>query len=299
MNIGAFKAILVGIGRTSRNWRLIGLFYAVNFLFAAVLTLPFATVFAKDIIRSRVGSDLLSGFSYRWYVEFAHANGAFFNSLFPQVIVLLVLYVLVETFLAGGFFVAFSSGNRAKTGSFFSNCGSNFFPLLIVTILEILLLFLLYKGNEIWASRGEDAARTMLTDIQVFHAELFRFAGVAVLFIVINLVSDYVKAAVAIDDDSFMSKVRRGAFFALRHPVSSAGVYLSAAVLSAAVIAMYMFAHSKVHPAGEVGVLLEIAVAQIFILLRIFSKLIFYAGEAAFYKENQIEVISVKLEMLE
>lgn len=44
---------------------------------------------------------------------------------------------------------------------------------------------------------------------------------------------------------------------------------------------------------------MKFAIGQAFVLLRIFSKLIFYAAEAALYKEHQIEIITAKPEMLE
>lgn len=299
MNIGAPKAIWIGAGRVLRNWRLWVMFYSLNLLFAAVLALPFASVFVKDISRSLAGSDLLRGFSYLWYVGFVHAYGTYFNSIVPQLFVLFALYVVMEAFLAGGFYSAYSSRSRTKGGSFFSVSASRFFPILAVTIVEVALLFLLYRGDAAWASAGADAARKALTDYQVFQAAIWRYAAVASILLIINILSDFVKAAVSIDDDTFTSKLSRGFFFVVKHPLSSIGVYLGGTVLSGAIIASYFFIGMNSHAVDEAGVLVEITVGQIFVLLRIFSKLIFYAGEAVLYKESQIEVIKVKPEMLE
>ncbi len=302
MNIGAPKALWKGAGRVIRNWRLWCLFYFLNLLFAAVLALPFASVFAKDISRSLAGSDLLAGFNYRWYVEFIHANdanGAYFESLVPQIVVLLGVYVLMEVFLAGGFFSVFAEGGRGKVSRFFSECASKFFPILTITIGEIVLLFALYKGDAFWARANLAAAGEALTDAQVLHAELWRYGAVIAAFMIVNLFSDFAKAAVAIDDDTLAHKIWRGLAFAMRHPFASSGTYLGAAIVSAAVIALYYFVESGMHPLTAEGIVLQIAAGQIFILLRIYSKLIFYAGEAALYRENQIEVINVKREMLE
>ena len=151
MNIGAPKALFLGTGRALKNWKLAFVLYALNFLFAAVLALPFATVFMKNVSKSLVGSSLLSGFSYRWYVEFIHADGAYFSSLIPQVILLFATYIVMEAFLAGGFFKTFAAGGKAKMAAFFSQGASNFFPILLVTLTEVILLFLLYEFN---ATRG-------------------------------------------------------------------------------------------------------------------------------------------------
>lgn len=299
MNIGAPKAVWIGAGRVLRNWRLWAMFYFLNLVFAAVLTLPFAAVFTKDISGSLAGSDLLRGFSYRWYVAFVHANGTYFDSLVPQVFLLFALYVVMEAFLAGGFYSAYSSGSRRKGSSFFSASASSFFPILTVTIAEVALLFLLCRGDAAWASGGADVARKALTDYRVFHAAIWRYAVVAAIFLVVNILSDFVKAAVSIDDDTFTGKLRRGFSFVVKHPFSSIGVYLSGTVLSGAIIASYFVIGMNSHAVDEAGILAELTIGQIFVLLRIFSKLIFYAGEAALYKESQIEVIEVKPEMLE
>lgn len=299
MNIGAMKSLWTGAGRVLREWRMWILFYAMNLLFAAVLALPFAAVFASNVSKSLAGSDLLSGFSYRWYVEFIHANGAYFGSLVPQIVLLFSIYVLMEVFLAGGFYPAFDSRERARLSSFFSNSASNFFPLLMVTLGEVLLLFVLYKLDAIWARAGRGAAINALTDAQVFHAGLLRYGVVAVLFIAINMLSDFVRAAVTLDDDALFSRINRGFSFVVKHPLSSLGLYTGCTAVSAVVIALFFFVHNGVYEVDEGTVLFAIAVGQIFILLRIFSKLIFYAGEAILYKENQIEVIQVKPEMLE
>lgn len=299
MNIKAPKSLWTGAGRAVRNWRLWLLFYALNLLFAAVLALPFAAALTANLSKSLAGSDLLSGFSYRWYVEFVHANGRYFDSLVPQIVLLLCVYVLMEVFLAGGFYSAFGARGREKMGRFFSNGASNFFPLLVVTIIEILLLFVLYKLDVLWAAAGKEAARNAPTEYRVFHADLLRYGVVAAAFVAVNMLSDFARAAVTLDEDKFINKAWRGVSFVIRHPLSSLGVYFGCTAFSTGVIVLYWFTGSSVHTASEGAILVGIAAGQIFILLRIFSKLIFYAGEAVFYKENQIEVIQVKPEMLE
>jgi hypothetical protein len=215
------------------------------------------------------------------------------------VFLLVALYIVMEAFLAGGFYSAYSSRARTRGGSFFSSSASRFFPILAVTVAEVALLFLLYRGNAAWASAGANAARKALADYQVFHAAIWRYAAVAVTLLIINILSDFVKAAVSIDDDTFTSKLRRGFSFVVKHPLSPVGLYLIGTVLSGGIIASYFFIGMNSHAVDEAGVLVEITVGQIFVLLRIFSKLIFYAGEAVLYKESQIEVIKVKPEMLE
>ncbi len=299
INTGAREAIGIGIVRAVKGWRLLLIFYVFNFVFAAVLTLPIATIFAEDVSRSLLGDELMKGFSYRWYVEFIHANGGFFNSLFPQVVAVFILYLLVEVFFAGGFYFSFSNSKRKTPGEFFAKGASSFFPLLGITIAEVGVLVLLYEGNSIWASINSQASKTVLSDYLILRADLWRYAAVAAAFIVISAVSDFVRVAVATDDDYYWGKVRSGFEFAVSHPFSSLGVYLGCMFMSGAVIAAYFFFNFNTHADTEGAVLLEIVVGQIFVLLRIVSKLIFYAGEGVLYKENQVEVIKVKPEMLE
>ncbi len=301
MNVGAVEAVKIGITRSFRNWRLWILFYVFNLLFAAVLAFPIATIFAKDVSGSLSGARLLDGFSYRWYVEFVGSNGKFFADLLPQMIFVFVTYIVAEIFFAAGFYSTFSreSRERVGTGEFARKGMACFFPLLAITIMEVSTLFLLYMINGAWASADKHAAQLVLSDSVVLRAELWRYGVVVFVFVVINLISDFIRAAVVIDEDSFLVKVRNGIAFAVKHPLSALGVYLYCTLISAAVIVFYYFFNFQNQATTRGGVLVEIVVSQLVILLRIFSKLIFYAGEAVLYKENQIEVIRVKPEMLE
>ncbi len=263
------------------NWRLwIGV-YGINFIFAAILTLPIAATLTNDVSRSLAGRDLMNGFNYKWGAEFANANGEFLKSLLPQMVFVLTVYVLIEVFFAGGFYSTFSGKARTNFGEFLAKGSTYFFTLLFITIIEIALLFSVYIG--------------VRPEISFFGYRLFAVA----LFLIISLFSDFIRAAVVIDHDNFWNKIKHGAGFTVLHPLSTMGVYLGGTSISAVVIALYSLFYFVNDSTTGTGVFVEIAAAQVFIVLRIFSKLIFYAGEAILYKENQIEVINVKPEMLE
>lgn len=281
MNTGVLEALKIGIERTIRNWRLWVGVYVFNLVLAAVLTLPFAGILAANISRSLVGKELLVGFNYRWFVDFVGANREFFKNLFPQIVLIFAIYFFVEVFFAGGFYSSSSGKAKMKFGEFLAKGSIYFFPMLGVTVMESIILFLL-----------------CLSFNYQFSVAVYQLSAV-VLFIVISLFSDFVRAAVVIDDDKFWSKVRRGLNFTIKHPISTIGVYLCCLSIGAVVIALYFVFHSIDNSSTIVGIFVEIIAAQIFVLLRIFSKVVFYAGEAALYKENQIEVIKVKPEMLE
>jgi len=281
LNTGALNALKTGIERSIRNWRLWIAVYVFNLAFAAILTLPFAEILARDISRSLVGRELLTGFNYRWFVDFVTINGEFFRNLLPQIIFLFAAYLIMEIFFAGGFYSSSCGKAEMKFGDFLAKGSIYFFPIFVVTAIECAVLFLLYL--------------TFRYQLSVTTYQL----SAMVLFVVTNLLSDFVRAAVVVDDDRFWRKVKRGLNFTVKHPISTVGVYLCCLSISSLTVALYLAFHSINDSTTAAGVLAEIIVAQIFILLRIFSKVIFYAGEAVLYKENQIEVIKVKLEMLE
>ena len=281
MNVGTVKAISIGAKRSIKCWRILAGVYIFNLVFAAVMALPFAGLLAKDISRSLAGRELLGGFSEKWCVSFLAANGEFIGSLFPQLILVAVMFVLVEIFFAGGLYSVLSREDKFKFAEFASTGSAKFLPVLAVTVIEALLLVFTYFGVGV-NNRAFD----------------FRLLAV-VIFVLIGFVADFVKAAVVIDHDGFWTKAKHGIEFILRHPVSTFGLYLCCLSISAAVVSLYILFYGVNDSTTAVGVLNEMVASHIIILLRIFSRVIFYAGEAALYKENQIEVIKVKLEMLE
>jgi hypothetical protein len=271
----------IGITRPIKNWHLWTAVYLVNFMFAALLTLPFAGILSKDISTSLVGRDLMGGLNLRWYTSFLQANGQILNFLLPQMVFVFAIYMVMEIFFAGGFYSSFSRKGKVRLGTFLSDGAAHFFPLLFVAIVEIAVLFLFIEG--IGAQLSDAVHQTIA--VLIFGAVCF--------------FSDFVKAAIVIDDDGFWRKMQRGLTFIVQHPFSTVGVYLFCLLINVVIVFLY-FVFQLVNDSTSVtGVLIEIIFTQIFVLLRIFSRLIFYGSEAALYKENQIEVIKVKPEMLE
>jgi len=272
LNIGSFEAVKVGIGRSVKNWRLVILVYIINIFFAAVLAIPIASMFARDVSNSLAGSNLLDGFNstaVRWYVEFINANKTFFSSLLPQIAMIFLLYIALEVFLAGGFYSVFSTKERLKLRDFISKGSSYFFPLLVVTIMEVALLGLVYLGNSLWVSADKDAAGIALADYMVLRAELWRYGIVLFVSVIVFLLADFIRAAVVIDNDDFWSKVKRGLSFAGRHPLATSGVYLSGISISAAVIALFFLFRFWSENRTGIEVAIEIVVSQLIILFRI------------------------------
>ena len=288
MRAGVLRSMMIGFKNLIGNWKLLFGFYVFNFIFAAILTLPFISIFANDISRSLTGRDLLFGFNNEWLVEFVGYNGNYFKSLLPQVILIIVIYILVEVFFSGGFYSSYSrvegihsNKDRIKFGEFLERGSSFFFPLLFIAGIESTILFLLYIGINHYLS---------MTGFQII--------GI-ILFMAVNLFSDFIRTAIVIDKDGFWKKVYRGLSFTVHHLLSTIEVYACCLLIGAVVTASYLLFRLTDDSTTSQGIFNEMLVSQIFILLRIFSKLNFYAMEAALYKENQIEVIKVKPEMLE
>jgi hypothetical protein len=280
LNIGTIKAVSTGIKSTFTEWRLLILVYFLNFIFAALLSSPIVTVFAKDISRSLVGNTLLYGFNYQWYVEFLNTNLEILKTLIPQAILIFFAYIITEIVLAGALYSIFAGNHRATATAFISSGLRHFFPLLIIATVKCIVLYLLFVG--------------------VTHTEsIFYQVGGGIGFVLLSVISDFTKAAIVIENGSFGQKVQRGVSFAVKHSISSTGVYIICASIGIAAIVLHFLLYLTIDSTNNTGVVAEIVLVQIFILLRIFSKLVFYASETIFYKENQIEVIQVRPEMLE
>ncbi|HUI31415.1 MAG TPA: hypothetical protein VLX91_14485 [Candidatus Acidoferrales bacterium] len=289
MNTNVLEAVISGIKRSIRDWRLWVGVYIFNLMFAAVLSLPFAEIFVKDISRSFVGKDLMNGFNYKWFASFVGNNADFFKAFVPQVIFILTIYAFAEILFAGGFYSGYSGKVKMKFGEFLSRGTKFFFPLLAVTATECAILFsmfLLINPDLSYPPR------------ELTAAPLFYYSIIPLVMIV-SLFADFTRAAIVIDGDNLGNKIKHGVSFTILHPLSTTGVYACCLLISAVVPALY-FAFYQINDSTTAeGIFIEIVFSQIFVLLRIFSKLIFYAAEAILYKENQIEVIKVKPEMLE
>lgn len=199
-----------------------------------------------------------------------------------------VAYLVVWAFLVGGVIDRLARQRPVLSAGFFSACGIFFFRFCRLAALVGLMYWVLLGPVHSWLL--DDLYRSITRDLTVertaFIVRLTLYVIFGTLLVLINLVVDYAKIRAVVEDRRSMIGALLAALrFARRRPVSTIGLYLLNGTLFLAVL----FAYALVAPgAGTTGPSMwgGFLVGQAYVIARLFSKLVFYASQTAFFQSQ-------------
>ncbi len=307
MNI--FRAISEGFGNVVQSKRYILLAYGLNLLIALVLGIGLAFTLSESIGDSLAGENLRTGFDALWYQGFSTEAegladtfdpsivgiGAVFNGLetmldgsFVQsnweVAGVGFLYWLLWTFMAGGFIALYATPKEQP--SFFQR-GAEFFPrLLILGAMAGVIYFLLFYFVADWLTKAVDALTRETIDERI-HLSLVAFKYLVVwgLIWTVKLVFDYSKIVVVVKNHK---NALTAPLVAMRlvfaNFVKVYGLYLSIGVVWFAMLLFYWLIAPGAGQAHWITIIGAFVVGQIYVLARIATRCLFYAGQTSMFK---------------
>lgn len=303
------NALRDGIRRVNRAPAVLAGLVAITFLLALPLGLVLRGMLQESLGASLAAESAAKGVNSDWWQLFAsQATGVGvtfttriigFGAVLSNIGAVLdasprplmvtgaaIAYLVVWAFLAGGILDRYARNRPTRTAAFFSACGVYFFRfarLAVFAAFGYWILFgvlhgWLFDAFYPWATRGLNVERT---------AFLLRFALYLVFgagLVAFNLWLDYAKVRAVVEDRRSMIGALLASFrFIRRHPVETLGLYLADGLLFVAVLAIYAaFAPG----AGTIGwtMWLGLAVSQIYLLMRLWVKLVFYASEVSLFQ---------------
>jgi hypothetical protein len=285
--------------------------FVLTFLVALPLGLVLAGMIDQSLTGSEAAASAADGVNYEWWQEFeAQATGvgtAFtprtigfggildnVNSVLNNVDHPMVIagagaaYLLAWLFLVGGVIDRFARGRRVRASAFFGTCGVFFFRFLrlgLVALAAYAVLFgwvhgWLFGGFYGWATHDLTVERT------AFFLRFALYLVFGALLAAVNLLFDYAKVRAVVEDRRSMIGALMAAFrFIRRQPADTIGLYLLDGVLFAVLLGAY----ALVAPgAGRSGWPLwgGLLLTQLYLLLRIWVKLVFYASEVSLFQAS-------------
>jgi len=303
------NALRDGMRRVNRAPAVIAGLVVITFLLALPLGLVLRGMLQESLGSSLAADAAASGLNSDWWQVFASQAtgigetfttriigfGAVVSNLSavvdaqPQKLVVkgvAIAYLVVWAFLVGGILDRYARNRPTRGAAFFSACGVYFFRftrLALFALFGYWFLFSVLHGWLFddfypWATRDLDVERT------AFALRLALYLVFGAVLLAFNLWLDYAKVRAVVEDRrSMIGALLASSRFIRRHPGETIGLYLVDAVLFVAVVAVY----AAVAPAaGTVGwtMWLGLAVSQLYLLMRLWVKLVFYASEVALFQ---------------
>jgi hypothetical protein len=291
-------------------WILLGAF-ALTFLVALPLGAVLAGMISDSLGDSLAAGAAASGVNVEWWQEFsATATGvgaAFtprtlgFGGVLDNVSGMLdgrghalvvagagVAYVFVWLFLVGGILDRYARNRRVGVPQFFATGGVFFFRFLRLGVAALAVYALLYgavhallfDGLYRWATHDMTAERS------AFAVRLVLYLVFGAMLALVNLLFDYAKVRAVVEDRrSMLGALAAGVRFVLHHPAEAIGLYLLNGATFAALLALYaVVAPGAWGPGGRMT--LALLVTQLYLLLRLSIKLLFYASQVALFQSS-------------
>jgi hypothetical protein len=209
------------------------------------------------------------------------------NRSSPLAIVLLgVAYAAVWLFLIGGILDRLARNRPLRVHAFAAACGTYFIRFLRLGLIAGVGYYVLFGIVHGWlfSNLAQWATRDVTVERTAFLLRLGLYGVFGSLLAVWTIMLDYAKIRAVVEDRrSMLGAIIAGSRFAYRHPKKTALLWLLNGLCFLAVLGLY----ATVAP-GATGstsaVWTGFIVGQIYILARLFLKLLLYASQTALFQ---------------
>jgi hypothetical protein len=307
--IRAIDALRDGVARVNRAPVIIGCVFLVTLLAA----LPFAMVM-RDALQTHLGNSLVAeqlarGVNVQWWSEFTEQAGTLGKTFQPGIIgfaavldnlsavadgearpsLLLWLgaaYLLLWLFLAGGILDRYARARPTRSYEFFTACGVYFVRFIRLVPFVVLTYYVLFAIVHplLFERLFAELTRDVTTERTAFLIRLTLYAMFGTLLVLVSIVFDYAKVRAVVEDRrSMIGAIAAGTRFARRNATAVAALYLLGGCLFVALLIVYAIASPGAGSTGA-GVWLGIAIGHLYLLGRLWIRLVFFASETALFQ---------------
>lgn len=307
-----FINVIKGFRNTSGLAQMIVLLLVINFAFSLILAVPMYHSLKDSFGSSLAGDRMAEGFDFLWWEEYRDeaqgleqtftpsiiGKGAILNNLEgliqlrvfdlpPVILVFGLLYIILHTFLAGGILSLLKKADhKFSLRKFFKGAGSHFFRFFLLMLLSWVFFLIISKS----VKGGLDSLLTGMrengfSEVAPFYWGLVFSAVILFLFLFIQMVFDYARIKVVLDDSGNVLASSVGAFgFVFRHLGSTLGLFYLLFIAQIAFTMIYILVQGIIPQASFAGVVLGFFVQQVFIFGLIGIRCWLYSSEMELYR---------------
>ncbi len=285
--------------------------WALTLLVSVPMAAAMRGMLAEHLGASLAADTAASGANYDWMQEFADQAAGLGTTFKPTIIgfgavadnlsafiedterpIVIVgaasVYIVLWLFVAGGILDRYARDRATRTVGFFASAGVFFFRFLRLAAIQWMVYALLFGTLHPWLF---DRLYPRLThEITVertaFLVRIALYLIFGVLVAACSMIFDYAKVRAVVEDRrSMVSAIAEAIGFIRRHLASATGLFLLNLATFAVVVGLY----GMVAPgAGTTGVSMwsAFAAGQLYVIARLWVKLVFWASETALFQER-------------
>ncbi|HZR23854.1 MAG TPA: hypothetical protein VFA59_09720 [Vicinamibacterales bacterium] len=308
--MGLFGVVRDGVARVNRAPAILAGVWLLTLVVSLPLAIALRSQIATHLGDSMTANRVADGVDYEWMQEFTDQASGVGVTLTPRIIgfaavldnasafldntsrpVLIIgaaaAYIGLWIFLAGGIIDRFARDRAVGSPAFFSACGTFFFRFLRLALVQALVYGFLFGPLHGWLF--DRLYPRMIHDVTVertaFLARVALYVVFGVLVAAANVVFDYAKVRAVVEDRrSMVGAISSALGFIERNYAAAVGVYL----INFCVFLLAVGAYASIAPGVEHGALVWIAfaIAQCYVVARLWVKLLFWASETALFQSR-------------
>jgi hypothetical protein len=240
---------------------------------------PFINHLEMQMEGSFIGT--LAGFLYDFFVRWELNTG-------PLSLLFLIslLYVCVNTFLAGGFVGIYSKSYRSSFPEFLMDGARYFGKFFRIALVALIVYYLFYSLIVDWFNNSI-AEWTQADASETVPYAYYMIRNVAVLFLLsfLFMIFDYARIRMVADDrTSALGAAVAGARFAVPHLVRTYGLYLLLTFIGFVLIIVYAVIEKSVPQDSYWPLVFLFVIQQFTMVARLWLKATFYASQVTMYR---------------
>jgi hypothetical protein len=278
-----------GFQTTNKKLKMVVYLWLINFIFSVVIVTPVYFLIKKDLSGSLMSDQIIKGTGLLWIGDIFYKYQDLLPALVGWFLIPGIFFMLLYIFLYGGIIGRIAAQDeKINLKSFLSDCSTYFSPFLRVFLISLVAYLVVFGGIHSAISALLNLwKKSASTEWPLILASILEFVILVLLFSIVRMFFDYVRVRLVVEKSkkairatilniSFIGKRFFKAWF----------LYLLV-VLIAAIFAIVYFAVYQ--PLPNIGVLLIAGFIwqQIYVLSRMWTKVLFYSTEYHFFNLNK------------
>jgi hypothetical protein len=223
----------------------------------------------------------LAGFLYDFFVRWQLNPGSFSLLFFIS-----LLYVCVNTFLAGGFVGIYSKDYRSSFPEFLMDGARYFGKFFRIALVALVVYYLFFAVVVDWINTSiYQSTQKSASEIVPYSYYMIRNVVVLLLISLLFMIFDYARIRMVVDDrTSALASTVAGARFAVPRFVRTYGLYLLLTVIGILFILVYAILEKSLPQESYWPLVFLFILQQLYMVARLWLKATFYASQVTMYR---------------
>jgi len=282
------KSFSQGMKTTNERWKIIVYFWLINFIFSILMITPLYFLLRQEFSHSLMGDQIFHGFDLAWFGDLAYKYKDFYPPLLGWLLVPALFFLLLFVFLNGGLLGRIAAQDeRVNLLNFLADCGQYFFRFFRVFLLSLVGYFLVFalffRGISgffgLWTKNAS-------SQWPLIYASNIKFLIAVLLFSIIRMFFDYVKVRLVVEDSKKTIKATiLNLSFLGRRFFRAWFLYLLVGLVTV-ILGIFYLILGRYFPQIGVLIIFFFIIQQLYILSRMWTRLLFFSTEYHFFKTD-------------